>query len=130
MGKAKMIHGVKQEGEDVGSEMPQTQTTNKTNSTYTYGQQKRKKIERWLRSCLMQNKNLPLSLFGRIKLECKCFYLILSIIFFRQEQRKVNKEFSSYNFEEAQYVNEKRKIENSHPLPHVKLYQKINSKLY
>lgn len=45
MGKAKMTYGVKQEGEDGGSEMPQTQTTNKTNSTYTYGQQKRKKIE-------------------------------------------------------------------------------------
>ncbi|CBY14338.1 unnamed protein product [Oikopleura dioica] len=41
-----------------------------------------------------------------------------------QEQRKVNTEYSSYNFEEAQYVNEKRKIENSHPLPHASYVMK------
>ena len=50
------------------------------------------------------------------------------MIFFRQEQRQVNKEYSSYNLEEAEYVNEKRKIENSHPLPHVKLQQVIHPK--
>ena len=42
--KDSRTHGVKQEDGD-GSEMPQTQTTNKTNSTYTYGNQKRKKLE-------------------------------------------------------------------------------------
>ena len=52
------------------------------------------------------------------------------MISFRQEQRKVNKEYSSYNFEEAEYVNEKRKIENSHPLPHVKLQQVIHPKSF